>query len=77
MAEVYRSNIHKLVDRGTYTAPAHNFPGARYTPMSPAPPAEAWEEAKQLWQEPGLEQPDGEVPGPLPKSKSKAQTEPR
>jgi predicted amidohydrolase len=34
--EIYRGNIGRLVDRGTYTRPAHDFPGAGYI----APPAE-------------------------------------
>ncbi|SEL30058.1 nitrilase-related carbon-nitrogen hydrolase [Rhodococcus maanshanensis] len=28
--EIYRGNIRRLVERGTYTAPTHDFPGARY-----------------------------------------------
>jgi beta-ureidopropionase len=47
--EVYRANIQRLIDRGTFTPPAHSFPGARYQPMDARPPAEAWEDAKGLW----------------------------
>lgn len=32
--DLYRGNISRLIDRGTYTRPAHDFPGARY--ISPA-----------------------------------------
>jgi hypothetical protein len=28
--EIYRGNISRLVDRETYTRPAHDFPGAAY-----------------------------------------------
>jgi predicted amidohydrolase len=76
MDEVYRSNINKLLARGTYTRPAHDFPGARYTPMSPAPPAEAWEEAKKEFfsgAPSGLEQPNGEGPGTTSGSKAKVE----
>jgi hypothetical protein len=34
--EIYRGNIARLVDRGIYTRPAHDFPGAAYI----APPGE-------------------------------------
>ncbi|WP_232785669.1 hypothetical protein [Mycobacteroides chelonae] len=30
--DIYRSNIARLVDAGTYTEPAHRFPGARHLP---------------------------------------------
>ena len=35
--EVYRANIQRLIDRGTFTPPAHDFPGARYIPADDAP----------------------------------------
>lgn len=34
--EIYRGNIRRLVERGTYTPPAHDFPGARHI----APPGD-------------------------------------
>jgi hypothetical protein len=49
--EIYRGNIRRLLERGTYTAPAHAFPGARYIPPDDASPADAWEEARHLWDE--------------------------
>ena len=45
--EVYRANIKKLLERGTYTAPAYHFPGARC--QSPAMSEEEWEEFKKAW----------------------------
>ena len=47
--EVYRANIARLVERGTFTLPAHRHPGARYVPMDESTPAEAWEAARSLW----------------------------
>src|SRR5437588_4233460 len=34
--EVYRGNIRKLVERGSYTQPAGLFPGVRYIPAGDA-----------------------------------------
>ena len=36
----------RLIERGTYTPPAHSFPGARYIPMDDDRPAEAWADAR-------------------------------
>ena len=36
--EVYRDNIERLIERGTFTPPAHAFPGARYIPTDDEPP---------------------------------------
>jgi predicted amidohydrolase len=49
--KVYRANIKRLIDRGTYTPPAHSFRGARYTPMEDGSKTgeEEWAEAKDLW----------------------------
>src|SRR5919197_869876 len=33
--EVYRANIRRLIDRGSYTPPANEFEGARFYPMDP------------------------------------------
>ena len=49
--EIYRANIRRLLERGTYTPPAHAFPGARYISPDDEPPAEAWEQARRLWDE--------------------------
>lgn len=48
--EVYRANIGRLIERGTYTRPYHDFPGARClsAPMS----KEEWENMKSLWKNP-------------------------
>ena len=48
--DVYRANIGRLIERGTFTPPAHSFPGAEYIPMDDTPAAEAWEQAKALWE---------------------------
>lgn len=47
--EIYRANIARLVARGTWTKPAHDFPGARYQPPGPESPADAWAGAKAMW----------------------------
>ncbi len=48
--EVYRANIQRLLDRGTFTPPAHPAPGVRHIPPADASPAELWEEARKLWE---------------------------
>ena len=47
--EVYRANIRRLIERGTFTPPAHDFPGARYVPLEDAPPMMGWLAARTLW----------------------------
>lgn len=47
--EIYRGNIRRLVDRGTWTPPAHPVPGARYTPAPGDDGAGGWAEARKLW----------------------------
>lgn len=47
--EIYRANIQKLIDRGTFTPPAHSFPGARYFPGALDPEDEKWDNARHLW----------------------------
>jgi predicted amidohydrolase len=47
--EVYRANIERLVERGTFTLPAHHHPGARYIPMDDMPPMQSWLGARTLW----------------------------
>ena len=46
--EVYRANIRRLVERGSYTLPAGSFPGARYIPAGD-PDSADWDSAKSLW----------------------------
>ncbi|MBL8583706.1 MAG: hypothetical protein JNL61_15970 [Rhizobiaceae bacterium] len=43
--DIYRENIERLVDRGVWTLPHHETPGARYTP----PDSDNWTDAKELW----------------------------
>ena len=47
--ESYPDNIRRLIDRGTYTSPANDFPGCKYQPASTDPEQEKWENVKQLW----------------------------
>jgi hypothetical protein len=49
--EVYRANIRKLVERGSYTPPATSFPGVRY--ISPGDDGEStdWQTVRKLWSE--------------------------
>lgn len=48
--EIYRQNIFKLIQRGTYTPPAHSFKGVKYYPAAMKPEEEKWENAKKLWE---------------------------
>ncbi len=49
--EVYRDNIRRLIERGTFTPPAVAHPGARYYPMGDGSKSgdEEWAELKPLW----------------------------
>jgi predicted amidohydrolase len=47
--EIYRANIARLLERGTFTAPARAFPGARYLPASDDPAETDWEQLRELW----------------------------
>jgi hypothetical protein len=47
--EVYRTNIQRLIERGTFTPPARSFPGARYIPAEDVPPMAGWLGARTLW----------------------------
>jgi hypothetical protein len=59
--DVYRANIARLVERGTYTAPAIAHPGARYQ-GSPTT-AEQWEEIRHFWDGWGEESGGGRAEG--------------
>ena len=59
--DIYRANIARLVERGTYTAPAIAHPGARYQ-GSPTT-AEQWEEIKHFWDGWGEESGGGRAEG--------------
>jgi predicted amidohydrolase len=48
--EVYRANIERLLARGSYTRPAHRFPGARYQPASRNPADAEWDTVSKLWE---------------------------
>lgn len=46
--DIYRANIQRLIDRGTWTKPAFEHPGCRFQP--PGDDEASWEEIKeQLW----------------------------
>ena len=46
--DIYRANIQRLIDRGTWTKPAFEHPGARFQPAGDD--EASWEEIKQqLW----------------------------
>ncbi len=49
--EIYRDNIRRLIERGTFTPPARSFPGARFFPMGDGTKSreDEWEDAKSLW----------------------------
>ncbi len=44
--EVYRANIRRLLERGTYTPPSRSFPGSEYIPSG----SESWDEIRKLWE---------------------------
>lgn len=54
--EIYRANIRRLVERGTWTRPAYAHPGCRYQPAGDD--TETWEEVKQRLWGPWLTGPD-------------------
>jgi beta-ureidopropionase len=47
--EVYRGNIKRLIERGTFTAPTHAFAGARHIQPGNQSPAQVWDEMRKLW----------------------------
>jgi hypothetical protein len=47
--DIYRSNIANLLSRGTFTAPARNFAGARYIVPSDNPEDTDWQSVRSLW----------------------------
>jgi beta-ureidopropionase len=60
--DVYRANIERLVERGSFTRPARTFPGARYIPAGDTPDEEEWENLRELWSEPDDPGLDGITP---------------
>ncbi len=50
--EIYRQNIEKLFERGTWTRPAHSFEGSKLLPEGdPGMTEEQWREAKGMWKD--------------------------
>jgi predicted amidohydrolase len=47
--EIYRENIGRLIKRGSFTAPAHSFPGAVFQSGASSAEKEEWENIKRLW----------------------------
>jgi predicted amidohydrolase len=47
--KIYRGNIRRLVERGSYTPPAAAFPGARYQPAGDGAGEDDWATIRQLW----------------------------
>jgi predicted amidohydrolase len=47
--EVYRANIGRLLERGTFTPPAHDFAGAGHQTASADPAGSDWSTLRQLW----------------------------
>ncbi len=47
--DVYRANIQRLIERGTFTPPTYPSPGAKYIPAVDAPPMGGWLGARTLW----------------------------
>ena len=43
------ANIARLLERGTFTPPAHDFPGSRYYPGSDDPADAEWSRVRELW----------------------------
>jgi hypothetical protein len=49
--DVYRANIRRLVERGTYTPPARTFPGAALPPAGAGSEDDGWASVRALWGE--------------------------
>lgn len=47
--DIYRANIQRLVERGSWTPPAVQHPGARYQAGSDNPEDGSWERIRELW----------------------------
>jgi len=50
--EVYRANIRRLIERGSYTPPAVSFAGVRYIAAGEDSEQAAWSAVRELWNEP-------------------------
>jgi len=51
--EVYRANIRRLVERGSYTLPAVDYPGVRYIPAGNSSEETDWSAVRELWSQTG------------------------
>jgi hypothetical protein len=49
--EIYRANIRRLVDRGSFTLPARSVEGVRYIAPADEGRAESWDSTRTLWEE--------------------------
>ena len=49
--EVYRGNIERLIERGSWTRPATTYDGCRFLPPSRDPADGDWENVRGLWAE--------------------------
>jgi beta-ureidopropionase len=49
--EIYRANIRRLIDRGSFTPPARPAAGVRYIAASDQPRDTSWSDMKSLWEE--------------------------
>ena len=49
--EVYRANIERLIERGSWTRPATRYDGCRFLPPSRDPADADWENVRGLWAE--------------------------
>ena len=47
--QIYRENIQRLVDRGSWTLPADTFKGAHFQSGASCEEEAVWENVKQLW----------------------------
>jgi hypothetical protein len=47
--EIYRGNIKRLVERGSYTLPALSFPGVRYIPSDESAEEAGPNPLRELW----------------------------
>src|SRR5262249_32004779 len=51
--EVYRANIARLVERGSYAPPAVDYPGVRYIPAGSNSEQTDWSAGRDLWSQNG------------------------
>jgi hypothetical protein len=53
--QIVEDGIGRLVARGSFTPPAHAFPGARYIAPAESPDEADWEHVRSLWSPPAEE----------------------